>query len=342
MFAGCSRPLLAMATMVVLAGPPLPAQDDPYRSALETYRKGGDMELTVRALQGWRRDDFEKAIERFLLRANRDEIEAAAVLQLEFGLASVAQSASSAQFHLEAGMRIIRRLTAPYRSQSQFPPDLSGFIRTWLGVAASAFLTINDTKLARPWIDRAMSLPKSAPTTTLAGIVEEMAANAIDPTTNVRSRMDWRRRLAQAAEIYEQAIALDASYARAHVRLAHVLLRLDELPRSRSNADRALALAQEPVDRYLGALALGAGLERQGDLAGARDAYERALAAAPGAQTATVALGFVDMMAGRPQDAQARVTAFVSAPKDDLYWWEFRNGGVDHAGVAWLRARVGR
>lgn len=334
--------LLAMAMMVVLAGPSLPAQDDPYRIALETYRTGGDMELTVRALQGWRRDDFEKAIERFLLRANRDEIEAAAVLQLEFGLASVAQSASSAQFHLETGVRIIRRLTAPYRGQSQFPPDLSGFIRTWLGVAASTFLTINDTKLARPWIERAMGLPKSAPTTTLAGIVEEMAANAIDPTANIRSRMDWRRRLAQAAEIYEQAIALDAGYARAHVRLAHVLLRLDELSRSRTHADRALALAEEPADRYLGALALGAGLERQGDLAGARAAYERALAAAPGAQTATVAIGFVDMMAGRPQDAQARVTAFVSAPKDDLHWWEFRNGGVDHAGVAWLRARVGR
>ena len=48
------------------------------------------------------------------------------------------------------------------------------------------------------------------------------------------------------------------------------------------------------------------------------------------------------MMAGRPQDAQARVKAFVSSPKDDLFWWEFRNGGVDHAGIAWLRARVGR
>ena len=341
MFAG-SRPLLALVTAILLSGLPLSAQNDPYITAVELYRKGGDMELTLRALQGWRRHDFENAIDRFLPGAGREAIEAAAVLQLEFALASVAQSASSAQFHLETGMRILRRLTAPYRSQSEFPPDLSGFIRTWLGVAGSAFLTINDTRLARPWIDRAMSLPKSAPTTTLAGIVEEMAANAIDPTAHIRSRMDWRRRLAQAAEIYEQAIAIDAGYARAHVRLAHVLLRLDEVPRSRTTADRALTLAQEPVDRYLGALALGASLERQGDLAGARTAYERALAAAPGAQTATVAIGFVDMMAGRPQDAQVRVKAFVASPQDDLYWWEFRNGGVDHAGMAWLRARVGR
>jgi tetratricopeptide (TPR) repeat protein len=346
-FAGLSR-LMGIVMMVLLAGPSVDAQDEAYRIALETYRKAGDMESVLGPLQQWRRGDFEKGIDRFLLRATREEIEAAAVLQLEFGLAAVAQSTSSAQFHFETGIRIIRRLTAPYRSQSQFPPDLAGFVRTWLGVAASAFLSINDTKLARPWMERAMSLPKSAPTTTLAGIVEEMAAAFYDPDDmvesgrKVRTAMERLRRLSLAAEIYERAIDIDGGYAPAHVRLAHVRLRLNDLERGRLAADRALVLANEPVDRYLGALALGAILERQGDLTAARAAYERALVVVPGAQTATVAIGFVDMMAGRPQDALARARAFVNDPKDDVFWWEYRNGGVDRAGLEQLRARVRR
>jgi tetratricopeptide (TPR) repeat protein len=333
---------------VAAAAPAAATQDDAYRAALEVFRKGGDMQFVVRHLAEWRRDDFEKAIDRFLVGASREEIEAAAVLQLEFGLVAVTQSTSSAQFHFETGIRIIRRLTAPYRSQSQFPSDLAAFVRTWLGVAASGFLKINDTKLARPWMERAMSLPKSAATTTLAGILEEMAAETLNPLHapegGVRNRTsaERHRRLQLAAEFYEKAIALDATHAPAQVRLALVLRRLNELSRGRTVAERALVLAEQPADRYLGALALGAILEGQGDLAGARAAYQRALAAVPGAQTATVAISFIDMMSGRPQDAQARAKAFVKEPADDVYWWEYRNGGVDRAGLEQLRARVRR
>jgi tetratricopeptide (TPR) repeat protein len=350
MFAGFSRAVGTIATAILLTGPGLAAQDGPYRAVLEAYRKGGNLEPSMRVLENWRRDDFEKAIDRFLVGADRKQIEAAAILQLEFGLTAVKQSTASAQFHLTLGMQIIRRLTAPYRSSSQFPPDLADLATQYLAVSASAFVSINDAGLARPWVERALSIaPRSthsAAVHTLAGIVEETATLLYNPDIlhesgrKVRTAMERRRRLLQAAEIYQRAIDIEGSYAPAHVRLAHVRLRLDDLERARTAADRAMALAGDPADRYLGALALGAILERQGNLAGARAAYELALAAVPGAQSATVAVSFVDIMAGRPQDAQARIKAFVASPENDPYWWEFRNGGVYHAGLERLRARV--
>ncbi len=88
------------------------------------------------------------------------------------------------------------------------------------------------------------------------------------------------------------------------------------------------------------ALFLGAIKERQQDFAGAREAYTQAFAIAPRSQTVIVALAHLDLMLGRPDRAQAFARAFAAAPRDDHAWWEYRNGGLDHDGLAALRARV--
>jgi Flp pilus assembly protein TadD len=106
--------------------------------------------------------------------------------------------------------------------------------------------------------------------------------------------------------------------------------------------ERGLALATKPDDIYLASLFLGAIEERREDFAAARKFYERALASSPRSQTVVIALAHLDLIAGRPDRAQALARAFAESPGDDHLWWAYRNGGIDHDGLAALRARVRR
>jgi hypothetical protein len=98
--------------------------------------------------------------------------------------------------------------------------------------------------------------------------------------------------------------------------------------------------AVAPEHQYLSALFLGAVLERRRDLAGARAAYERALAVNPSSQAATVALGYLDVMAGRPDRAQEVARAYVTDPNPVDEWWAYQNGGFDRSAMDWLRRQV--
>jgi hypothetical protein len=55
-----------------------------------------------------------------------------------------------------------------------------------------------------------------------------------------------------------------------------------------------------------------------------------------------VAIGYLDVLSGRPDRARARAQAFIADPADDIYWWEFKNGGLYREGLAWLGDRVRR
>ena len=85
---------------------------------------------------------------------------------------------------------------------------------------------------------------------------------------------------------------------------------------------------------------LGAFLQEQKDLAGARAQFERALKISPRSQNAIVALAYVEMLSGRPDKAQALARSFTGTPNSDEGWWAYKNGTLDAAGLQWLRARV--
>jgi Flp pilus assembly protein TadD len=143
-------------------------------------------------------------------------------------------------------------------------------------------------------------------------------------------------------ESYEAAIRFDPDYAPAHLRLARMHMFLGDLVLARSEIEQARALARNVEHKYLAALVLGSIVQRQGDLDAARAAYEQAMTLVPNSQSATVALGYLDILAGRPDRARTRAQAFMADPQDDPYWWEAKNGGVYRDGLVWLRERVRR
>jgi len=320
---------------------------DTYREVLAAYIRGGDMPKAVVPLQEWSRKEFAAAIDAIIARRDRSEMEAAAVLQLEFGLAVVAVATASAGQHFGLGERLVGTLRSTW-PRPPLPVDLADFSANWFAVAGSAYLAIGDAKSARQWINKALGIrPRWAPLLTLFGAADELEAATMPnylAASGIRTRraLDVRRRLLVADEVYQKAIADDPKYVPAYLRRGHLLLLLGDVKRARSVMEHALSLAQEPLHKYLGSLILGAILQEQDYFTAAGAAYERALAIVPGSQTASVALSHLLILNGRPDLARARALAFFAAPSDDRSWWEYRNGGIYHEGLEWLRKQVRR
>ena len=337
--------ILAMTTVSAQA----PARvADIYRGVVAVYVAGGELKQAVIPLQSWTRKEFDTAIDAIIARRDIREMEAAAVLQLEFGVAVVHASVVSAEQHFNLGKRLVNTLHSRYLSprlpkNMPLPRDFADFYSDWFAVAGSAFLSINHTVRAYQWIAEATKVaPDSAALTTLWGVRAEIAIAARDPHVSFPrpSSAQARRELLEIVDVYRKAIGYDATYAPAYLRLGRLLSVVGNLPEARATLERALAVAREPAHRDLAALMLGGVLQQQRDLAGARRSYERALEAVPVSQAVTAALGYLDVIEGRPDRAQARVEAFVAAPADDPHWWGFKYGGIYHEGLDRLRKRV--
>ena len=157
---------------------------------------------------------------------------------------------------------------------------------------------------------------------------------------SVRVGGERLRLLFQAQASYDRLVKDHPGFVRARVRLGRVLWMLEDMKGAELHLVRAHADARDPVQQYLSAMFLGAVYEHRRDVTSARTMYEQALAAAPKSQSAAVALGHLDVMAGRPDRAQARAESVLSrAPAADE-WWAYKNGGVDWDAVNWLRQVV--
>ena len=132
----------------------------------------------------------------------------------------------------------------------------------------------------------------------------------------------------------------DEHYSRALTRLGRVLHLTNRLAEARTFLERGVAEAMLPADQYLAAMFMGALQLQQDDIAGARASYERALAITPASQTAVVALGHLEVMAGRPDRAQLLARRFAETPPEP--WWGYKDGLFDMSGLHGLRARVVR
>ena len=339
------RAALLFAAIVLPAGEAgiaqAPRPIDVYRGVLAVYVSDGDMERAVIPLQQWTPRQYEDAIDALYLRGDQFESEAAAILHLEFGVA--ASILSSTAQHFELGTRMFGALGNRFRKAGLQPPrEFAELAATWYTVAGSVFLALNDVYRARPYLRAALRFDRRfAPAQTLLGGADELELVASFPDyASMRPRPDVRRRQLAIVAMYQQAIEFDPKYAPAHLRLARMHMMLGDLTLARSAIENAVALAKEPAHKYLAALQLGAIVQRQGDLAAARSAYERALEVVPISQTATVALGHLDILEGRPDRAQARARAFLAKPEEDTFWFEFKNGGFYREGLVALRQRV--
>ena len=140
--------------------------------------------------------------------------------------------------------------------------------------------------------------------------------------------------------MYRQALSSDPTYALAQIRLGRVEFLFKNMKAAALSLQKGSAAAQDPSHRYLAAMFMGAFMQEQKDLAGARAQFERALEIAPQSQSAIVALAYVELLSGRPDRAQALARGYLGTPNSDEAWWAFKNGTLDHAGLKWLRQRV--
>ncbi|MDP2320962.1 MAG: hypothetical protein Q8O42_16665 [Acidobacteriota bacterium] len=338
---------IVLAALVALGASPrgqsaAPAAGD-YAAAVQKYVADHDAGKAVGSLAAWTAGHFETAIEQYLAQPEAMQA-AAAVLQLEIGLGVVTRSPALASQHLELGHLIVRTLRATLRL---LPDEATAFAERWYVAAASTCLMVNDPACAAPFINRGLqAAPASLDLRLMAGILDDLEGLSLNPDDArggvARGRLVAARLQAflRAKDRYAKLVDAAPSFVRARVRLGRVLWMLGEVDAAQVELLRAQAEAREPVQQYLAAMFLGALYEQKGDVARARRWYESALAAAPASQAATVALGYLDVMAGRPDRAQALARALLTQPRFEDEWWSYKNGGVEREALAWLRQRV--
>jgi tetratricopeptide (TPR) repeat protein len=323
-----------------------------YRNAVATYVKTGDPATAVKPLLGWERKALDAAVADVVASQDSALIEAAAVLHLEIGVAIAGISTPSSHGYFDLGEQLVDGLVpvnpdVRRNLSSQRVAEIARIRATYLGVAGSAFLSVNDTFRARPFFARASKItPNSPEILTLQGTADEIDGAVMNPD-DVESLMSKRRaaqertRLLLGAEgLYRQALSADPAYALALIRLGRVEFLFKNMKAAAVSLEKGSAAARDPSHRYLAAMFLGAFLQDQKDLDGARAQFERALKASPRSQNAFVALAYVELISGRPDKAQALARSFTSTPNSDEGWWAYKNGTIDSVGLEWMRARV--
>lgn len=347
-----SRRIWLGAAVVLMLGAaprgqtPAPAAVD-YGAALRAYVVGHDAAKAALMLGGLTPPKLWPAAEEYLATRQASPA-AAATLHLEIAVGVVTLSTELAQDHLTLAQQFLRHLQAPRPGGALMSgPEFAAFGERWFTAAASAFLMVNDPTRARPLIERGLRLAPASPDLRLmAGIFEELVALATsldDARTSVQQRQIQTARtqgFMRARARFEKLLADRPGFTRARIRLGRVLWMLGERDAALVELLRAQSETREPEQKYLVAMFLGALYEQQGNVTGARVAYEAALAAAPRSQAATVALGHLDVMAGRPDRAQALARTLLAKPPVADGWWSYKNGGFETAALAWLRHRV--
>jgi tetratricopeptide (TPR) repeat protein len=321
-----------------------------YRAAVAMYAQTGDIARAVEPLQRWSGGEFDVAVKATMTARTPADLEAAAIFHLEIAVALVGVSASGAGGHISYGADLLDRWTA---TQPKFNlsavDDQKQFRATWFAVAGSAFAAVKDIGRARPLLIKANGIvPRSARTQTLIGTLKEFEALQFNPddapTISIRERLRRERiiRLYQAELDYQEAIRYDANYALAHIRLGRVL-HLSGKPReARTSLEHGQQLATEAMPKYLAALFMGALEQDEKHVDAARRSFEQAVAIAPHSQPAVVALAHLELMAGRPDRANALARSLAEPPSNAEPWWAFHNGGLDIGGVRSLRERATR
>ena len=341
--------MLAGAVLAQAQATPSPAA---YRDAVGVYVKTGDPARAVQPLLGWDRKTLDAAVADVIASQDATLIEAAAVLHLEIGVAIAGISTASSHGYFELGAQLIDNI-GPVSSDvrrnlsAERAAEIARVRATYHGVAGSAFLSVNDVFHARPYFARALKItPNSPAILTLQGTADEIDGVVVNPddvenaTLKRRAAQERTRLLLSAEERYRQALSADPSYALAHIRLGRVELLFKNMKAAAVSLEKGSAAAQDPAHRYLAAMFMGAFLQEQKDLEGARAQFERALKLSPRSQNAFVALAYVEMISGRPDKAQALARSFTGTSNSDEGWWAYKNGTLDSAGLQWLRARV--
>jgi tetratricopeptide (TPR) repeat protein len=142
---------------------------------------------------------------------------------------------------------------------------------------------------------------------------------------------------------YRRVLAVDPGNDEAHLHLGFVLSSLRRSAEAQSELEAARDRAVDPYIVCLAHLFLARLRERESDAGGAAQEYERALAAAPFAQSAYMALSLLEERRGNPQRARELIGRFVAIPmreRVDDPWWGYHTSRVPVDDLQWLRTWV--
>lgn len=269
-----------------------------YYQTIDRYCAGGFAAVSRDAL-AWTGSDLNRALEAALALDARQKM-AAAALHVEVVAAQWRDE--DGPVLMDHGM-LARGLANESRHAGTVP---SGLVRSW--ALAWGYLLLSHTSYAqaeRHFATMRTWFPKDADFTVAGGIVNELLASPLGQQTRRSSvsgslaAVDAQPFRARAIALYRAALDTNPDHAEAHLRLGRMLFLNGDETAAAAELQRALASSEDRRLAYLAHLFLGALFERQGRLPEADRQYEMSAAAAPGAQTAALALTALRIRMGK-------------------------------------------
>jgi tetratricopeptide (TPR) repeat protein len=325
--AGIANVDTVVTTLISATAGPEPRRGDPAGvSELTSLRRcaehAGDPSEYVPLVEQYRTADAGSAVN--AIRAWTPERTVSEVAPLP----SLADLQAAVALHLEAGvvngssvhLGIARRATEAICSRQ---PG-SAICRHWL-LAMSAYSrqSVRDVRM-EPAGDASMLVALGSALELPASIETPPGLDRVQPPASD---------LLHAADLYRQALAKDASFTEARVRLGRVLSLLGQRQEAFAQLERARAEARDPRQVYLACLFLGDLQEAEGNSQAAVTAYRSAVEACPYALAARAALGRVLESRGQHADANQVVREQFAAPAGQLRgrdpWQDYVHGSPD-------------
>jgi tetratricopeptide (TPR) repeat protein len=370
--------LVASCVMVTLTGHQTGA--DPYSIALAKYLAGHD-DTASDALAHVQPKDIQEAINTSLIEARSSgvlgdslmfpvlrRLEAMAMLHTEYALFG--------ENPMDAVFQIAKAHQALAFSRSLVEPTSAGhvqmslvegteirrareFLPHWYALAASALLWHYADQNALSLIDEGLKLfPGDRDLLFWRGRVLEFHAvwvgtPATEPGPPVRTmqkrdphgfdRLTNARVWGPVEEAYRRVIQLDPDNAAVHLHLGYALHSQRRYADAKTEYELARDRSTDSFVVYVADLLLARLEEDQNNLKDAVPHYERAIAKMPGAQSAYVGLGSVEVRLGDAQRARELAEQLAAIPEQQRVhdpWWAFRTTRVPGDDLQWLRAAV--
>jgi tetratricopeptide (TPR) repeat protein len=223
-------------------------------------------------------------------------------------------------------------------------PSLDETVRLWYRAMGAYLQTTHAYAYADPLLDDARRIfPGDAAIRLYSGSVHESYAaphvqgwarpgSVGTPAIAVRSR---RQELQQAQAFFSQALKIDPGLTEARIRLGRVLELLGRNQEAATQLRRAATEADSAAFRYYADLFLGQAEQALGGRDAAREAFERAAALFPRAQSARLALSQLARRSGDRANALGAIQQVLSLPGDELNrpdpWWAYLDTHVPDA-----------
>jgi tetratricopeptide (TPR) repeat protein len=322
---------------------PVAAQDTAdYGHLLDSYA-AGHLNEAVTVLAHWPRENVKAAVRRMGLISQSGpgasaRLRAAAMLHTDLAAAILTSDGDLSAFHLGVARDFVNLLAAKKEQVS----GAHEFVKRWFEFAPTLYLVTLDAERASRLVREGLDHSPADPILYFyIGTIVELTG-VLPTTMAARGRglsqiLRGERQLQAAADAYRRALAVDGHLAIVRLHLGRVRFQLHD-SRARADFEVALADATDTPTRYLAHLFLGAIAEHEQRLGDALREYEEARSLGPQYQTGYIAVSRIAEALGDTERARQTASTFVGIEKREDPWWDFHLGGMNLAGLEWLRA----